>query len=357
MKNDFLEKILSTPTVSGFESKGREAFVNYLKPYVDKIEIDSLGNAMAYRIVSSEAPMIMIEAHIDEIGFQVIYIDDNGSIFLRRNGGIDLQCVVGSKVVITTDTGYINGVIGKTPIHLLTTAEREKLPELSSLWVDTGLSADEIKERVKVGAPVSYATNYQWLTEDRITSKALDDKIGVFVVAEVMRRLCENNISNVNVCGVATVQEEVGCRGAAISSFRINPNINITVDVDFATDVPNCPKTKFGDIKLGEGVILSRNLDNNPMLVDNMQEIANNHNICIQLSARPHSTGGTNASRIQLSRQGIMTLSLGIPCRYMHTPVEVCDMRDVDACINLIEDFIRCYNKSNAEFLKSSNEG
>lgn len=342
MTNNFLEDILSVSTVSGFESIGSEAFVNYLKPYVDRIEIDCLGNAMAYRIASSSAPMVMIEAHIDEIGFQVIHIDDNGCIYLRRNGGIDMQCVVGSKVVITTDTGCINGVIGKTPIHLLTPSEREKIPELSSLWVDTGLSSDEVKERVKVGDPVAYASNHQWLTDNRITSKALDDKIGVFVVAEVMRRLHENSISNINVCGVATVQEEVGCRGAAISSFRVNPDINITIDVDFATDVPGCSVTKYGDIKLGGGVIISRNLDNTPMLVEQMQEIAKAYDIKIQLSARPNSTGGTNASRIQLSRQGVKTLSIGIPCRYMHTPVEMCDMRDVEACINLIVDFIRC---------------
>lgn len=341
MKNKFLEEILLTSTVSGFEAQGREAFANYLKPFVNRIETDCLGNTMTYRISSSNVPMIMIEAHIDEIGFQVIYVDDNGCVFLRRNGGIDMQCVVGSKVVIATDSGDINGVIGKMPIHLLAASEREKLPELSSLWVDTGLSADEIKQRVKVGDPVSYAPNMQWLTEHRITSKALDDKIGVFIVAEVMRRLHEENICNVNVCGVATVQEEVGCRGAATSSFHINPDISITIDVDFATDVPNCPKTKFGDIRLGEGVILSRNLDNSPALVEKMKEIATARGINFQLSARPNSTGGTNASKIQLSRQGVMTISLGIPCRYMHTPVEVCDMRDVEACINLITEYVK----------------
>ena len=344
MTNNFLEDILSVSTVSGFENKGSEAFVNYLKPYVDRIETDSMGNVMAYRIASSNAPVIMIEAHIDEIGFQVIYIDDNGCIYLRRNGGIDMQCVVGSKVLITTDTGYINGVIGKMPIHLLTPSEREKIPELSSLWIDTGLSASEVKERVKVGDPVAYVANHQWLTDNIITSKALDDKIGVYVVAEVMRRIHEENILDINVCGVATVQEEVGCRGAATSSFRVNPLINITIDVDFATDVPGCSNTKYGEVKLGEGVIISRNLDNTPILVEQMKKIAKSNDIKIQLSARPNSTGGTNASRIQLSRQGVMTLSLGIPCRYMHTPVEMCDMRDVEACINLIVDFIKCNN-------------
>ncbi|NDV57282.1 M20/M25/M40 family metallo-hydrolase [Bacteroides sp. 519] len=346
METTFLHKILSTPSVSGFETAAGSLYRDYLHPYVDKCSVDVMGNSYAVierkKLQNESSLRFMIEAHIDEIGFQVIYICEKGFLYVRRNGGIDVQCIPGSQVVVHTNSGEeILGIIGKKPIHL--TTPDEKGLELENLWVDTGLLPDEVKAKISVGDIVVLKSNMLYLTKNRITSKGLDDKIGVFVVSQVMKKLSlAHNLSH-TVYGVATVQEEVGCRGAITCAYDINPDISISIDVDFATDVPNCSKTKFGDIALGNGVIISRNLDNDNSLSHFAENIATENNIAYQISARPRASGGTNATKIQLSRRGVKTLSIGIPCRYMHTPVELCDLRDVEAAIELITKLIITY--------------
>lgn len=340
MELTFLNELLNISSVSGFEHNAGNLFLNYLEPYVSHIEKDVMGNSYAY-IGSdkneSNHVKYMIEAHIDEIGFQVIYINDMGYIYIRRNGGVDLHCIPGSQVVVQTISGEeIVGIIGKKPIHLVNNDDRNKCVELDAVWIDTGLSPSDVKSKVSVGDVVYWKPNLLYLSDKRISSKSLDNKIGVFIVSQILKRLSETKISYPQVCGVASVQEEVGCRGAVVCGYNINPDIAICIDVDFATDVPNCPKQKFGDISLGKGVIIHRNLDNNIPLTHKVENIAQNYNIKYQISARPISTGGTNANKIQLSRAGVQTLSLGIPCRYMHTPVELCDLEDVEAAIELV---------------------
>lgn len=178
----------------------------------------------------------------------------------------------------------------------------------------------------------------EWLGMNRVTSKALDNRIGVFVVIEAIKRLSEYDISG--IVGVATVQEEVGCRGALVAANKLNPEISITVDVDFATDVPDCPPSHYGMIALGRGVVIQRNMDCDIELSYVLEQLAKENNIPYQISARTHASGGNNASRIQLAQRGIRTIALSIPCRYMHTPVEVCDIRDVEATLGLILCFV-----------------
>ncbi len=337
----FLNELLNISSVSGFEHNAGNLFLNYLEPYASHIENDVMGNSYAY-IGSNDKNesnhvKYMIEAHIDEIGFQVIYINDMGYIYIRRNGGVDLHCIPGSQVVVQTISGEeIVGIIGKKPIHLVNNDDRNKCVELDAVWIDTGLSPDDVKSKVSIGDVVYWNPNLLYLSDKRISSKSLDNKIGVFIVSQILKRLSETKTSYPQVCGVASVQEEVGCRGAVVCGYNINPDIAICIDVDFATDVPNCPKQKFGDISLGKGVIIHRNLDNNIPLTHTVENIAKKYNIKYQISARPISTGGTNANKIQLSRAGVQTLSLGIPCRYMHTPVELCDLDDVEAAIELV---------------------
>ncbi len=342
MNSNFLMALLSTPTVSGFEDAGCKIYESYLNGYVDECKRDILGNSYAVLDAPEEFPMVMVEAHIDEIGFQVLYIADDGRIYVRKNGGIDMQCIPGSRVVIYGNSGEVHGVIGKTPVHLQNGQEREKTPELSNLWIDTGLEAEEVKGKVNVGDVVALKQDAEMMGKYRVTSKALDDKIGVYVVAEVMKRLGnERDSLRCKVQGVATVQEEVGCRGALASGYTIMPDVSISIDVDFATDVPGCSKMKYGDIRLGQGVVVACCLDSDMRIVEQLRGIASEKSIPIQYSARPYATGGTNASRIRTIRKGVRTVLLGIPCRYMHTPVEVCDMRDVEAAISLITEYVK----------------
>lgn len=341
MDLNFLNTILNTHSVSGFENEMREEFLNYTKEFVDSTDVDKMGNAYASIARSTDSKIYLLEAHMDEIGFQVVYIDDNGYVYIRANGSVDAQCVPGSQVDIITSSGeYINGVIGKTPIHLLNSEERGKCQEISSLWIDTGLCKDQVVNKVSIGNPVAIRPNLLYLSENVISSKSLDNKIGVFIISQVLKRLSGVNEKSLDVHGVATVQEEVGHRGAYVCESKICPDLTISIDMDFATDVPNCQKTKYGDIALGRGVVIHRSIDNDIPLTYTLEKLAKELNIKHQVSARNMPVGGTNAFVLQQSQGGNKTISLGIPCRYMHTPVEMCDINDVKSAIDLIYKYI-----------------
>lgn len=341
---DFLESLLRVNSVSGFEHQAGKLFIDYIAPYVASTDTDTMGNCYANMINEcgeKKKLKILLEAHIDEIGFQVIYIDDNGYVYIRQNGGVDVQCIPGSQVVVRASSGEeIPGIIGKTPMHLTSPDERNKNIDLHTLWIDTGLSPDEARSKISVGDAVSWKPNMVYLSDKRISSKGLDNKVGVYIISQVMRRLSECKEAHCQVCGVASVQEEVGHRGAIICGYNSNPDIAICIDVDFATDVPDCPKSKYGDISLGKGVVIHRSIDNTIPMTFLIEDIAKGTNVRHQISARPVPVGGTNAIVLQQARSGIKTVSLGIPCRYMHTPVEVCDLDDINAAVDLLYNII-----------------
>lgn len=338
MDKELLERLCNTSGVSGYEHETVDMFLDTLSGCATECRKDIMGSAVAFIGAMYDRPRVMIEAHADEIGYQVLYVSESGFVYLRQTGGVDEQCVPGTQVVITTRSGeQIDGVIGKKPVHLLTTEERKVTYRIYQLWVDTGLEPSEVRSRVAVGDTVTVRPNLVWLGQNRVTSKALDNRIGLFAVMEVLQQL--SDLGAEGIAGVATVQEEVGCRGALVAASTLNPEISITVDVDFATDVPDCPASHYGRVSLGEGVVIQRNLDCDTDLSLMLERIARDNGIPYQISARMHASGGNNASRIQLAQTGIRTVALGIPCRYMHTPVEVCDMRDVEAAIRLISEF------------------
>jgi len=262
MDINFLNAILNTHSVSGFENQAGKLFLDYLAPCVDSIDMDSIGNCYAYignECKGDKSIKFLLDAHIDEIGFQVLYIDEQGYIYIRKNGGIDVYCIPGSQVVIRTSSGEeLFGIIGKKPIHLIAPEERNKDIELHTLWIDTGLSPDEVKKKISIGDVVAWKSNMIYLSDTKISSKGLDDKVGVYIISQVLKKLSSSENDSIQVCGVASVQEEVGYRGAIICGHKVNPDIAICIDVDFATDVPDCPKTKYGDIALGKGVVIHR---------------------------------------------------------------------------------------------------
>lgn len=342
MNCEFLKELIETPSVSGFEADAAALFCRHLEPYADEVGVDVINNAYACSKSKDSTRRIMLDAHMDEIGMQVIYVDDFGHIYVRRAGGIDVQCLPGSHVLVRCADGeYISAIVGKKPVHLMQPDEKTKTLEIESLWIDTGLTPAEVKERVQVGTVVVTAPNFTHLSQHCISSKALDDKIGVYVVSEVFKNLAPQE-KDYDLYAVASAQEEVGTKGIVPAAYSINPDMAICVDVDFATDVPDCPKRKYGDVRLGAGVIITRNLDSNMNLSLFAEKVARQNGIPYQISARNISTGGNNTSRVQLSRSGVQTLFVSIPCRYMHTPVEVCDLRDVESAIQLLTELLKC---------------
>lgn len=341
MDKELLTQLLKSSSVSGYEDEAIGVFIAKAKECRADTHIDVLNNAFAQFGVKSAPITVMIDAHIDEIGFQVNYIDDDGLIYVRKVGLIDDSCLPGSVVeVLTNNGGKIKGVIGKKPIHLSSFDEIKSVPSINNLWVDTGLDSDIIKQQVSIGAPVCFSANPNYLGNNKISSKGVDNKIGVYVLAESMK-IVAGNCENLNVVFVASAQEEIGLRGAQFCAGQVKPDYAITVDVEFATDVPDCPKTLYGDIQLGKGVVLSKNLDSNRAFTKIAEDLAISNGIPHQISAHYIATGDTNSSAIQLLGYGTKTLTLGIPCRYMHTPVEMVDIRDVKSAIDLIEQIIK----------------
>ena len=335
---DFLENFLNAPSPSGYEIAAAKVYRDYLSDCCE-VTTDVMGNTIA--ALNTGAKMrVMLAGHYDEIGFQIVHIGDGGEIYFRNIGGIDKLNIPSSEVEILTANGRVPGVIGKKPIHLLKAKERDTAPELSDMWIDIGAeSGEEARKLVSVGDSAVIKANFKMLNANRFISKGTDDKIGAFVVAETMRALAKRKL-NVAVYGVGTCQEEVGTRGAYTSSYGIDPDIAFALDVGFTTDLPDIPKKLLGDLKLGDGPILTRNCDNNIVLGQLIRNVAKDKNIPHQESAAHRATGGTDTAAIQLARSGVATALLSIPNRYMHSAVEMCDLRDAESAVELLTETI-----------------
>lgn len=336
---DFLARLLNTSGPSGFEEETAACFREYLAGFADRVYTDVTGNTIG--IVNESAAMkVMLAGHYDEIGYQVVYISEEGLLFFRNVGGIDKLVVPGTEVEILTAKGRVPGVIGKKPIHLTKPKERDTALELKDLWIDIGAgNRKEAQGVVTIGDPVAMKSNFSYLGKHRIKSKGMDDKVGAFVVAEVLRELSRRK-PQVAVYAVGTVQEELGLRGATASAFGIAPEVGFAVDVTFTTDIPDVAKKEIGEIALGKGAVVARNANNNNPLGRRIREIAKKRRIPIQEEAGFRASGGTDTAVIQLTRGGVATALVSIPNRYMHSAVEVCDLRDVEAAIKLLVETI-----------------
>jgi len=335
----FLERFMNCASPSGCEVEAAKCFREYLAPCCDEVRGDVMGNTIA--VLNPGAKFrVMLAGHYDEIGFQIVYISEEGLLYFRPNGGIDKLNIPASEVDILTPGGRVPGVIGKKPIHLLKPAERDQALELSDMWIDIGASSRaEAEKLVSVGDYAAARANFRMLNRTRFVSKGTDDKIGAFVVAETMRELAKRGVK-IGVYGVGTVQEEVGLRGAHASAFGVDPAVGFGIDVGFATDLPDIPKKQWGDASLGKGPLLNRSCDNNPVLGDLLRKAAKAHKLPYQESAAHRATGGTDTASIQLTRAGVATALLSIPNRYMHSMVEMCDLRDAEAAVKILAETI-----------------
>ena len=345
----FFKNLLAAPSPSGYEQPAQRVFRDYIAPFA-RVSTDMLGNVIGFIPGEGEdLPRVMLVGHTDEIGFLIRYIDDNGFLYFGAVGGVDPQVTQGRVVHIHTRNGVVPGVVGRKPIHLIEAKDRDTIVKLDAQYIDVGAAnRNEAEELVRIGDPVTFAERMELLHGDRIASRGLDDKAGSFVVAEVLRHVAESGEKlAVDLYGVSSVQEEVGLRGGKTSAYSIKPDIGICLEVDFSTDQPDLDKKSAGDVKLGGGPILPRGANINPALFEVLATAAEAGQIPVQFTGLPRATG-TDANVMQISRSGVATALVKIPLRYMHTPVEVLSLSDVEHAVQLVLAALRRIRDRNA---------
>jgi endoglucanase len=336
---EFLESFLATSTPSGFESEGQNVWKKHVSRYADSVKVDVHGNVIA--AIGEGAPTrVMLAGHCDEIGLMVTYIDEFGFVYFAAIGGVDAAVLPGLRVKFLGSEGVI-GVIGRKPIHLMEKDEREKGVDIKGLWIDIGAKdRKEAEKHVRVGNAACVVSEYVVLLNERVVTKAWDDKAGAFVVAEALRLIgASRKRLKVAVYGVSTVQEELGMRGATTSGYGIDPHAAIAIDVGFATDAPGIEKKTAGDVTLGKGPILHRGSSINVKVLEALEQAAKKLKMKVQWSAEPRGTG-TDADALQLSRAGVATALVSVPNRYMHTPVEMCSLADLQDSAELVAEAV-----------------
>jgi len=337
---EFLRQIEETPSVSGFEQPVARIIRKRMAKWADKISTDVHGNVIVAANPKA-ATRVMLAGHMDQIGLMVNYVTDDGYIYFEAVGGIDNTVLPGSRVTVWNANGPVQGVIGRKPIHLMKAEERNQgKVERTDLWIDIGTkSKAETLKLVQIGDPVTYALGLTRIGKDYIASPALDNKVGTWVVMEALRLAVESKKLKCALYAVATVQEEIGLRGARTSCFGIDPHVGIAVDVTHATDNPGADKKVAGDIKLGGGAVIERGANINPILFDLIVSAAKGKRLPYQVAAAPAGTG-TDANAMQITRAGIAAGLISVPNRYMHTQVEMCCLSDLQACAELLAEAV-----------------
>ena len=336
---EFLKRLLSTPGPSGNEGAAAGVWREEARGFAE-IRGDRMGNSFA-TLNAGGSPRVMLSGHIDEIGVIVTHIDEKGLVRFSGIGGWDPQVLVGQRVRLQTRSGEVVGVIGKKAIHLMEPEERKKVSDIKGLWIDIGAKdADEAKEMVRVGDAGVVDQDLLELPNDRIASRALDNRMGAFVVLEALRLLSEEEGINAEVVAVASVQEEIGLYGARGAAFGLDPDAAIAVDVTHATDTPGVSKNDNGDHALGSGPAIKRATNLSPIVSEGLIAAAEEAGISYTLEADSRSTG-TDADAIQFTRAGIATGLVSAPNRYMHSPNEIVELGDLEDCARLISAYIK----------------
>lgn len=331
---EFLLQLLNSSAPSGYEDEAALLFQSYIQPCCDIVEMDAMGNVVG--IINSTSPhKLLISAHIDEVGLQVTGVKEDGSLTFRCVGGLDILSLYGQQIVILTDKGKINGVIGRNKDQTNYDHSGAICLKQSDLWVDIGAcNKQEAMEKINIGDYATFAANTSMLNDTVICSKALDNRLGVFAIAQVARMLLRQR-PDCAIYIAATVQEEIGTRGMALVADRIKPHIGLVVDCGHAGN------SKDDKLIIGNGTALIRNADNHTGLVNEIRQIAHKQEIGHQLSVGNNITGGTDSSRLQLFGGDVKVADLSIPCKYMHSGCGIADLYDVENTINLLFEIIK----------------
>lgn len=344
----FFDRLLTTPGVSGYEENVQAVVRDYADSFSDQITTDLHGNVIM--TVNPGADLrVMFAGHCDQLGIIVTHIDDNGFISFQTIGGWDPQQLVGQTMTLWTESGPVVGGVARKAIHLLEEAERKQVAEVKDLWVDIGAkNRDDAASLVQVGDTGTLQLGVRDLRNGLVMGPAMDDRAGVWVVVEALRRAAARGVTCC-LSAVSTVQEEVGLRGARTATYAVDPHVGIAVDVGHATDTPGIDKKQRGDVSLGGGPILPRGPNVNPRVGSALRRVASEQSIPVQLTAL-HRAAGNDANAMQITRGGVAVGIVQIPNRYMHSPVETIAWSDLDHAADLLAAFA-CDAKAVEEFV------
>lgn len=326
---EFLKSLLNTVSVTSQEHRVQRVWLDHIRHFADRVETDAYGNCFAY-LNEKGSPKIMVTGHSDEIGFMVQHISDEGFIYFSGVGGVDPALVRGQRMYVQAKQGPVLGVTGTLAPHMQDRGKDPEVPKLHECFIDIGAKNKKDAEKwIRVGDVITFADQFEVLRDDFAVARGCDNRIGIFAAAEVLRLLRPGKKLNPCVIAVSTVQEEIGLHGASMVGYRVHPEVALVMDVGQATDIPITNKNRFGDVRLGKGPILGRGSANHPVVVERLETIARKKKLPIQFSTDPRGTG-TDADAIFLQRGGIPSASIGLPNRYMHSPVEVIHLGDLE---------------------------
>lgn len=342
---NFLRTLIDTPSPVGHEARGQRVWLDYASQFAEETFSDAYGNCVAV-LNKGGSPRLMMAGHADEIAMAVNYINDQGYIYIRKMGGIDPAITKAQRVTIHTRRGPVKGVVGNVAPHLMKEEKDPKPPKMHDLFIDIGASdRDEAAKLVQIGDPITLTDPFDLLRGDLAVARAFDNRIGTFAVAEALRLLKESKVKlNAEICAVSNVQEEVGLLGARQIAYSLKPDVALVVDVTHATDYPTVNKQQHGDVKLGQGPTLTHGGCNHPEVVARIETIAKAKKIPLQHEAMS-GTSGTDTDAIFWTRGGIASALISLPNRYMHSPVEVIHLKDLEKIPELLAGFAASLKK------------
>ncbi len=338
---NFLKTLVNTPSPVGHETRGQRVWLDYAMQFADETFSDAYGNCVAV-LNKGGSPRIMLAGHADEIAMAVNYIDDNGFIYVRRMGGVDAAITKAQRVTIHTRGGPVKGVVGNVAPHLMKLEGEPKPPKIHEIFIDIGVASRKEAEKViRIGDPITLVDEFDILRGDLAVARAFDNRIGTFAVIEALRLLKESKTKiAAEVCAVSNVQEEVGLLGARQIAYSLKPDIALVVDVTHATDYPTVSKAQHGDTRIGKGPAITHGGCNHPEVVDRLEAVAAKKKIPLQHEAMS-ATSGTDTDVIFWTRGGIASALISLPNRYMHSPVEVVSLKDLEQIPELLTAFVQ----------------
>lgn len=334
---DFLKRLVETPSPSGYEHDVQKLVRDRIAPWCETVRTDLMGNVFGIRNPNGK-PRMMLAGHCDQIGFIINYITDGGFLHVDPIGGVDPVVATSQRVSIMTKNGLVPGVVGRKAIHLMDDEDKKKVPKMHELYVDIGArSKEEALKLVAYGDAGIFLQPYIELANNRAVAMAFDNKMGTWIVTEVLR-LLHGREMEACVVGVSTVQEEIGLRGAIASAFSSEAQIGIALDVAHGTDTPGIEKKRAGDFHIGKGPMIARGANINPRVFELLVTVAEEEKIPVQIAPAARGTG-TDANVMQTSRGGMATGLLSVPLRYMHTPNELLSLDDLENTARLLAAF------------------